>query len=64
MSNSGFNELLEEAGMTQRDLGNLLDYSDRAVSFWATGKQEPPKVVIEFLKLYVGVKRLLYPTKG
>lgn len=58
-----FTSLLAEADMSQRDLAKRLDYSDRAVSFWATGKQEPPKVVIEFLKLYVGLRRLLHPTK-
>lgn len=56
---SDFTNLLDEAGMTQRGLGNLLGYSDRAVSFWATGRQKPPQVVIEYLKLYVGIMRLL-----
>ena len=34
-------DLRKENGMTQRELGDRLGYSNQTVSFWESGRREP-----------------------
>ena len=45
MNNNDFGKKLQdlrkENGMTQRELGDRLGYSNQTVSFWESGRREP-----------------------
>ena len=60
--NSEFRTILKEIGFNQRRLARRLGYSDKAVSQWAHDKQKVPQPVIEWLRLYVKIKRALEGT--
>lgn len=48
-------ELREEKGITQKELGNLVNMTKMAVSHWEKGHSEPSISQLIFLSEYFGV---------
>lgn len=55
---SRFTNLMAETGLTGAALADRIGVARSTVSSWATGKVEPPGVVLAYLSLLAEVKRL------
>lgn len=53
-----FKELLDRIGIKQSELARELDIPANTVSRWATGRQQPFRVVWAYLELRAKVKEL------
>lgn len=54
-----FKGLLEQAGYTQADFAKVMKVSQKSVSAWATGKVRVPFWAIQYLSLYIAVKKAI-----